>query len=109
MAGGGGDVVPVSPRAEQPAAKKRRTAERRHQAQAAARLPVDIIIAEIAARSDPATLVRCAAICRDARRRALAMPDRRRELRADAPRESGAGERDGSPGELPPWRRPRDT
>jgi len=43
------------------------------------------------------------------RRRALAVPDRRRELRAHAPRDSGAGERDGSPGELPPSRGPREV
>jgi len=64
MAGGGGDVVPVSPRTQQPS----RGGRRGHR-QKAAWLPLDIIIAEIAARSDPATFVRCAATCRDARRR----------------------------------------
>ena len=63
MAGGGddGDDVPVSPRARQP-----RGGRRRHKA--AACLPLDVIV-EIAARSDLATLVRCAATCRDTRRR----------------------------------------
>ncbi|CAL5084553.1 unnamed protein product [Urochloa decumbens] len=42
-------------------------------------LPLDIVL-EIAARSDPATLVRCAAACRDARRR-VADPAFRRQLR----------------------------
>ncbi|CAD6222725.1 unnamed protein product [Miscanthus lutarioriparius] len=60
MAGGGGGDVS---RAQQPG-----RGERRGHRQKAAWLPLDIIIAEIAARSDPATLVRCAATCRDARR-----------------------------------------
>jgi hypothetical protein len=67
MAGGGDDddvVVPISPHAQQPSGRGRRGHHHK-----AAWLPLDIIIAEIAARSDAATLVRCAATCRGARRR----------------------------------------
>ncbi|CAD6222726.1 unnamed protein product [Miscanthus lutarioriparius] len=80
MAGGSaGDddvVVPVSPRAQQPSG-----GGRRGHRQKAAWLSLDIIIAEIASRSDPATLVRCAATCRDARRRIAEDPDLRGRLR----------------------------
>jgi hypothetical protein len=83
MADGGDDdvVVPVSPVASCTAAKRRRAAGSRGHRQKAAWLPLDIIIAEIAARSDPATLVPCAATCRDARRRIAEDPDLRGRLR----------------------------
>jgi hypothetical protein len=74
MAGGGGDVVvPVSPRARQPRGGRRRY-------KAAACLPLDVI-AEIAALSDAATLVRCAATCRGARRRIAEDPNLHARLR----------------------------
>ncbi|KAJ1292287.1 hypothetical protein BS78_02G380500 [Paspalum vaginatum] len=61
MPGGGGDVVVVKP----PAAQA--TRGRRHRQQRAS-LPFDVLL-EIAARTDPATFIRCAATCRDMRRR----------------------------------------
>ncbi|CAN6219833.1 unnamed protein product [Urochloa humidicola] len=60
MAGGGDVVVPSSREQAARGARRRR--------QTAAWLPLDVVAA-IAARSDAATLVRCAATCKDARRR----------------------------------------
>ncbi|TVU37398.1 hypothetical protein EJB05_10710, partial [Eragrostis curvula] len=62
--GGGGDGDDVSRPRPQAAA---RVGRRQHQTQTPS-LPFDIVL-EIASRSDPATLVRCAATCREARRR----------------------------------------
>ncbi|CAL5084552.1 unnamed protein product [Urochloa decumbens] len=59
----GGDVVVVPSSREQAA-----RGGRRRRRQTAACLPLDVVAA-IAARSDAATLVRCAATCKDARRR----------------------------------------
>ncbi|CAL5084548.1 unnamed protein product [Urochloa decumbens] len=70
MAGGGGDEAPRPP--GQATGGRRR----RHQA---ASLPIDVM-ADIAARSDPVTLVRCAATCSDVRGR-VADPAFRRRLR----------------------------
>ncbi|OEL17019.1 hypothetical protein BAE44_0021963, partial [Dichanthelium oligosanthes] len=58
---GGGDVPG-------PRAQAARGGRRKHQTPS---LPLDIVL-EIAARSDPTTLVRCAATCGDVRRRAVA-------------------------------------
>nr|CAB3458882.1 unnamed protein product [Digitaria exilis] len=57
MVGGGGGVSSLG--AQAGGRPKRQTPP----------LPLDILL-EIAARSDPATLIRCAATCRDMRRRA---------------------------------------
>ncbi|CAL5084551.1 unnamed protein product [Urochloa decumbens] len=57
---GAGDIVATS--------REQATGCRRRRRQTAAWLPLDVV-AGIAARSDAATLVRCAATCRDARRR----------------------------------------
>ncbi|CAN6206384.1 unnamed protein product [Urochloa humidicola] len=65
MAGGGGDDVAVVASSREQAARGGR---RRRQTAAAAWLPLDVVAA-IAARTDAATLVRCAATCRGARRR----------------------------------------
>uniref|UniRef100_K4A390 F-box domain-containing protein n=1 Tax=Setaria italica TaxID=4555 RepID=K4A390_SETIT len=61
MASGGGDVDVPRPRAQESTGQRRRHRQ-------AASLPLDVI-ADIAARSDPATLVRCAATCSDLRGR----------------------------------------
>ncbi|RLN34466.1 hypothetical protein C2845_PM03G15420 [Panicum miliaceum] len=67
--GGGGDGILRSP------APVRGRQQRRPKW-----LPLDVVTA-IAARSDPATLVRCAATCRDARRRVVDDPGFRGRLR----------------------------
>ncbi|CAD6216776.1 unnamed protein product [Miscanthus lutarioriparius] len=68
LGGGGRDKRAVRPRG----------GRRRHKA--AACLPLDVIV-EIAARSDAATLVRCAATCRGSRRRVAEDPNLRARLR----------------------------
>ncbi|CAN6206179.1 unnamed protein product [Urochloa humidicola] len=70
---GGGDVVPRPPR---PQAAARGARRRKPQTPS---LPLDIVL-DIAARTDPATLVRCAATCSDVRGR-VADPAFRRHLR----------------------------
>uniref|UniRef100_K4A273 F-box domain-containing protein n=1 Tax=Setaria italica TaxID=4555 RepID=K4A273_SETIT len=69
MAGRGGDVV-VTSRSQARGRKQRQTPS----------LPFDVLL-EIAARSDPATLIRCATTCRDARRRIADGPSFRGRLR----------------------------
>ncbi|CAL5085289.1 unnamed protein product [Urochloa decumbens] len=73
MAGGGEDVVPRPPR---PQAAARGGRRRKHQTPL---LPLDVIL-EIAALTDPATLVLCAATCGDVRGR-VADPSFHRRLR----------------------------
>jgi hypothetical protein len=73
MASGGGDDVITTPQAQESPMGGRR---RRHQTTP---LPLDVI-ADIAARSDPCTLVRCAATCSDLRGR-VADPGFRPRLR----------------------------
>ncbi|CAL5084554.1 unnamed protein product [Urochloa decumbens] len=74
MAGGGGEVVPGPPRPQAAARGGGRPRKRQTPS-----LPLDIVL-EIAARTDPATLVRCASTCGDMRGR-VADPAFRRRLR----------------------------